>query len=184
MRWDNTSGLSPEIENQINDKIKIWLEENQNANGGEDSREVQKLIIELYAIYKGGNSHLNKVQLQQEIIHNGKHWDTDEPALAQIQKYVNRVMKGHYKSANAYVTKVDEHVNELKAEGAKEIIKSTGQAGALKRHEETNDAIDQAKQYYLKNKGTYPTKKAAARDLAIRFPPVQFGTYLNKLKTW
>lgn len=184
MRWDNTSGLSPEIEKELNDKIKIWLEENQNNNGGEDSREVQKLIIELHAIYKGAKSNLDKARLQQEIIHLGKHWDTDEPELAQIQKYVNRVMEGQYKSADAYVAKVDQHIHDLKVQGTKEKIKTTGQAGALKRHEETNKVIDLAKQHYLANKRSYRTKKEAARDLANRFPPVKFGTYVNKLKTW
>ena len=184
MKWDNTTNLPPEVENRINARLQSYLDENQTSNGGEDSRNTQKLIIDLYVIYKGALSPLDKARLELEIIQKGTAWETDDPALDQIQKFVNRLMKGHYNSANDYILKAVEHNQNLKSQGAAEKIKATGQAGANKRHEETNIVIEKAKNFYQANIKMFKTKKAAARELTDRFPPVKFGTYLNKLKKW
>ena len=184
MRWDNTSGLSLKVEDQLNEYLRAWLDENSSTNDCIDARETQKLIIDLYAIYKGVSSPLDKARLQSEITHKGAQWDTDNPALAQIPKYVNRVMKGHYQSADEYLSNADQHTNALITEGANKKIRSNGLAGANKRHAEINKVIEEAKQYYLANKAAYPTKKAAARALNAKYPQVKFGTFVNKLKAW
>ena len=184
MKWDNTSGLSPEVEKQLNDQIQKWLDEDPNPEEGVNSQDTRKLIVDLYAIYKGANSPLEKARLQSEIIQKGAQWDTDNPSLAQIQKYVNRLMKGHYKSADEYLLNADQHTNALIDEGTTKTIRSNGLAGANIRHAKSKKVIEEARQYYLANKAAYPTKKAAARSLNEKYPEVKFGTFVNKLKTW
>lgn len=184
MKWDNTSGLSPEVEKQLNNYIQKWLDEKPNPDDGVDSQNARTLIIDLYAIYKGANSPIEKARLQYEIIQKGAQWDTDNPALAQIQKYVNRVMKGYYKSADEYLLSADHHTNALIDKGTTEKIRSNGLAGANIRHAARNKVIEEAREYYLANKAIYPTKKAAARALNEKYPQVKFGTFVNKLKAW
>ena len=71
MKWENTSGLSREVEKQLNDQIQKWLDENPNPEEGVNSQDTHTLIVDLYAIYKGANSPLAKARLQSEIIQKG-----------------------------------------------------------------------------------------------------------------
>jgi len=182
MKWDNTSNLSPEVEKQINDHLQNWLDEKLNANGVEDSRDVQKLIIALYIIYKGSTSPLDKGRLQTEIIQKGTQWDTDDPAFAQIQKYINRVMKGQYNSASNYISEAHKHKDSLKTQGAKEQKHNQAKAGAQKRHEAQNKIKEKAIEFYNANKNTYASKKVAAYDLSKRFPELSEFTYKDIIK--
>ena len=83
MTWPKEGSLSSEIEQLLNQRIQSYIDENNLDNGGEDAQAVQKLIIDLYLIYKEADSPIDKFNLQQEIIHKGTSWDTEDPALAQ-----------------------------------------------------------------------------------------------------
>ena len=102
----------------------------------------------MYVIYKGSNSPQDKFRLEQEIILKGKNWDTDDPTLAQIQKYVNRVLSGQNNAATDYLSKAIEHEQTSKTVSAAKVIQVKGRAGAEKRQAETNKILEQAKQIY------------------------------------
>lgn len=182
MNWPSNSGLSLEVEQLLNNRLNSFLDENPEPNGGEDGIEVHRLIIDLYVIYKGAESPLEKARLQQEIIQMGKLWDTDAPAFAQIQKYVNRVLSGQYSAATDYLSKATEHLTNLKAEGAADQKKKQGAAGGQAKHAENNKVKGDAVKFYKQNKLKYKTKKAAAVDLEARFPPLSWLTYRDILK--
>jgi len=182
MNWPSNSGLSLEVEQLLNNRIKHFLDANSEQNGGEDGIEVQRLIIDLYVIYKNSESPLETARLQQKIIQMGKLWDTDDPAFAQIQKYVNRVLSGQYSAATIYLSKVTEHLTNLKAEGATDQKKKQGAAGGQAKHAENNKAKADAVEFYKQNQLKYTTKKAAAVDLETRFPPLSWQTYRDILK--
>ena len=69
MTWPKEGSLSSEIEQLLNQRIQSYIDENNLDNGGEDAQAVQKLIIDLYLIYKEADSPIDKFNLQQEIIH-------------------------------------------------------------------------------------------------------------------
>jgi len=184
MKWDNTSGLSSEVEKQLNDQIQKWLDENPNPEEGVNSQDTRTLIVDLYAIYKGANSPLEKARLQSEIIQKGAGWDTDNPALAQIQKYVNRLMKGQYNAANDYLSEANKHNADTKSKGKQELRKELATKGAIKKHSSTNEIKQKAIQHYQENRDSYPSKKVAAIDLAEKFPPLSKDTYKDLLKKY
>jgi hypothetical protein len=184
MNWPSNSGLSLEVEQLLNNRLKHFLDANSEKNDGEEGIEVQRLIVDLYLIYKSAESHLEKARLQQEIIQMGSLWDTDDPVFAQIQKYVNRICKGQYSAATDYLDKAIAYKDNLKVTGAAETIQKNGREGAVKRHDEKNQILEQAKQYYLDNPDQFRSKKQAAIELSEKFPPIKVGTYTNKLKKW
>ena len=184
MNWPSNSGLSSEVEQLLNNRLKHFLDANPDQHGGEDGIEVQRLIIDLYVIYKSAESPLEKARLQQEIIQMGSLWDTDDPVFAQIQKYVNRICVGQYIAATDYLDKAIAFNENLKATGAAETIQKNGRDGAAKRHDEKNQILEQAKQYYLDNPDQFRSQKQAAIELSEKFPPIKAGTYTNKLKKW
>jgi hypothetical protein len=184
MKWINDNSLSNEIEQLLNDRLQKYLDADSNPRGGENAQAVQNLILDLYVIYKGSNSPQEKFRLEQEIILKGKNWDTDDPTLAQIQKYVNRVLSGQNSAATDYLSKAIEHEQTSKAVGAAKVIQVNGRAGAEKRHAGTNKILEEAKQFYLSNPSQFDSKKQAAIVLSEKFPPIKPGTYTNKLKNW
>ena len=111
MKWDNTSGLSPEAEKQLNNHIQKWLDEKPNPDDGVDSQDTRTLIIDLYAIYKGANSSLEKARLQSEIIQKGAQWDTDNPALAQ--KYIPLGLSAKFAGSSAFKAIIEKDLQWL-----------------------------------------------------------------------
>jgi hypothetical protein len=184
MNWPSNSGMSSEVEQLLNNRLKHFLDANSDEHGGEDGIEVQRLIIDLYVIYKSAESPFEKVRLQQEIIQRGSLWDTDDPVLAQIQKYVNRICVGQYIAGTDYLDKAIAFNEKLKATGAAQTIQKNGRDGAGKKHVKTNQILEQAKQYYLDNRAQFWSQKQAAIELSEKFPPIKPGTYTNKLKKW
>jgi hypothetical protein len=184
MNWPKDSGVSPAVEVALNTKIQEFLDANAQPNGGENGQEVQGLIIDLYLIYKNATTPIEAARLKQEIIAKGSSWDTDDPALDQIQKYLNRIFSGQFNTATEYLDNAITHNEKLKAAGATEIIQKNGRDGAVKRHEETNQILEQAKQYYLENRNQFRSKKQAAIELSEKFPNIAVGTFVNKLKKW
>ena len=184
MNWPKNSGISPEVEVALNSKLQEFLNANAQPNGGENAQEVQGLIIELYLIYKEAITPIEAVRLKQEIIAKGASWDTDDPALDQIQKYVNRISAGQFNTATEYLDKAITHNENLKTAGAIEIIQKNGRDGAVKRHKETNQILEQAEKYYLENRNQFRSKKQAAIELSEKFPTIAVGTFGNKLKKW
>ena len=183
MNWPSNSGLSSEVEQLLNNRLKHFLDANSDQHGGEDGIEVQRLIIDLYVIYKSAQSPLEKARLQQEVIQLGKLWNTDDAAFAHIQKYVNQVMAGGYNAATDYLSKAIGHQDSLKMEGATHQKQKQAEAGGLARHAENNAAKAAAIEFYALNKHKYKTKKEAAVDLEARFPPLSWQTYRSILKT-
>ena len=134
MKWENLTGLDPTIEALLNDRIQKYLDADPSASGGDDAQAVHALILELYAIYKAALDPIGIHNAQQEIIAKGKQWDTDDPALAQIQKYVNRVLGGQFSSATEYLDKAIQHRSEIQNNAATERVKEMGQSGANAKH--------------------------------------------------
>ena len=184
MNWPKNSGVSPAVEVALDSKIQEFLDANAQPNGGENGQEVKGLIIDLYLIYKNATTPIEAARLKQEIIAKGASWDTDDPAIDQIQKYVNRISAGHFNTATEYLDKAITHNENLKAAGATEIIQKNGKDGAVKRHEETNQILEQAKKYYLENRNQFRSKKEAAIELSKKYPTIAVGTFGNKLKKW
>jgi len=184
MNWNNTTGLDAATEALLNNRIQKYLDEDYSASAGDDAQAVHTLILELYGIYKSASDPIGIYKAHQEIIAKGKHWDTDDPALAQIQKYLNRVLAGKFNSATDYFEKSIQHKSEVKKNAATDRVKEMGQSGANSKHAKNNQVKANAIAYYLQNRGQYPTKKAAAVDLERRFPPLSWTTYLGILKKY
>ena len=182
MTWPKEGSLSREIEQLLNQRIQSYIDENNLDNGGEDAQAVQKLIIDLYLIYKEADSPIDKFNLQQEIIHKGTSWDTEDPVLAQIQKYVNRVFLGQYHTATQYLSNAIDHKIQIeKASGASHLSKLS-QAGGNAKHAANNIVKAKALEHFQKNRHIYKTKKDAAVDLEKLFPTLSWQTYLGLLK--
>jgi len=182
MTWLKEGSVSSEVERLLNQRIQSYIDENNSDNGGEDAQAVQKLIIDLYLIYKEADSPSDKFNLQQEIIHKGTSWDTEDPALAQIQKYVNRVLIGQYHTATQYLAKAIEHkIQTERIAGASHLSKHS-QTGGIAKHAANNIVKAKALEYFQNNRHIYKTKKDAAVDLEKLFPPLSWQTYLGLLK--
>jgi len=171
-----------QVEQQVNERVKEFLGANSAPDGGEDGIEVQRLIIDLYVIYKGAESPLEKARLQQEVIQLGKLWTSDDAALAHIQIYVNKVMTGEYNAATDYLAKAISYKESLRLEGVTHQKQKQAEAGGLARHAENNKVKAAAVIFYALNKDKYKTKKEAAVDLEARFPPLTWQTYRSILK--
>lgn len=184
MNWNNSTGLDAATEALLNNRIQKYLDEETSASAGDDAQAVHTLILELYEIYKSVSDPIDIYNAQQEIIAKGKQWDTDDPALAQIQKYVNRVFAGKFNSATDYLEKAIQHKSDVQKKAATERVKEMGQSGANAKHETNNQVKANAIAYYLQNRDQYSTKKAAAVDLERRFPPLSWTTYLGVLKKY
>ncbi len=184
MNWNNSTGLDAATEALLNNRIQKYLDEDSSASGGDDAQGVHALILELYGIYKSASGPIGIYKAQQEIIAKGKQWDTDDPALAQIQKYVNRVLAGKFNSATGYLEKAIQHKIEVQKIAAADRLKVMGQSGANAKHANNNQVKANAIAYYLQNHDQYSTKKAAAVDLERRFPPLSWTTYLGVLKKY
>ena len=184
MNWNNSTGLDAATEALLNNRIQKYLDEDYSASAGDDAQAVHTLILELYGIYKCASGPIGIYKAQQEIIAKGKQWDTDDPALAQIQKYVNRILAGKLNSATEYLEKAIQHKSEVEKNAAAGRVKEMGQSGANAKHANNNQVKENAIAYYLQNRDQYSTKKAAAVDLERRFPPLSWTTYLGALKQY
>ena len=138
MNWNNSTGLDAATEALLKNRIKKYLDEDSSASGGDDAQAVHALILELYGIYKSASGPIGIYKAQQEIIAKGKQWDTDDPALAQIQKYVNRVLAGKFNSATGYLEKAIQHKSEVQKIAAADRLKGMGQSGANAKHANNN----------------------------------------------
>jgi hypothetical protein len=184
MNWDNSTGLDAATEALLNNRIQIYLDEDSSASAGDDAQAAHTLILELYGLYKSASDPICIYKAQQEIIAKGKQWDTDDPAFAQIQKYVNRVLAGKFSSATDYLEKAIQQKTEVQRNAAADRSKEMGQSGANVKHANNNQVKANAIAFYLQNLDRYPTKKAAAVDLERRFPPLSWTTYLGVLKKY
>ena len=182
MNWPKNSGISPEVEVALNSKIQEFLDADSQPNGGENAQEVQGLIIDLYLIYKNATTPIETARLKQEIIAKGASWDTDDPVLAQTQKYVNRVLSGRYGEATEYLSKTLEHNEALRSEGEAIHKHQLGKSGGESKNLKNNQVKAAALNHYKQNSHLYPTKKAAAVALEKQFPPLSWQTYRDLLK--
>lgn len=184
MNWNNSTGLDAVTEALLNDRLQKYLDSDSSESGGNDAQAVRELIFDLYAIYKSASDPIGVYEAQQEIIAKGKQWDTDDPSLAQIQKYVNRVLDGRLISAADYIEKATQHTSEIQNNAATGRVKEMGKSGGNAKHANNNQVKANAIAYYLQHRSQYPTKKAAAVDLERRFPPLTWTTYQGVLKKY
>jgi hypothetical protein len=150
MTWPKEGNLSSEIEQLLNQRIQSYIDENKSENGGEDAQAVQKLIIDLYLIYKEADSPSDKFNLQQEIIHKGASWDTEDPALAQNQKYVNRVLLGQHHTATQYLSNAIDHKIQIEKTSGASHLSKLSQAGGNAKHAANNIVKAKALDHFQK----------------------------------
>ena len=177
MSWPDEN-LPPEILAKLNKKIEEFESVTTELKGAEGAFIVQNLCIDLYMIWKSSEDP----RTREELLKKGSSWDTEEPNLAHIQKYINRLMAGKLQDASDYFENALQHTESIVKEGVRQDRTQNAKNNAQKRHGENNQIKKSALDFYKTNKNSYKTKKAAARDLEDRFPPLSFHTYLNALK--
>ncbi len=182
MTWLTSRSVSAEVEQKLEKRINEYLANDSSNDGGKDGGAAKELVIELYLIIEGHADHQREELLRQHITKLAAEWDSDDPELAHIQKYLNRLFSVRKQSASDYI---DRAVNQQIASTAAIIHsakKSAATHSANSKHEQNNAAKNAALAYYEKNKSSYSSKKIAACDLESKFPPLKCSTYYRLLK--
>jgi hypothetical protein len=117
MNWLNRD-LPPKTLEKLDAKIKLFMSEQTELDGAEGSLEVKILCIDLYKVYKDKDDQ----RTEEELLAMGERWDTDEPELAHIQKYINRLMSDRLQEASDYFEEAAEHEASKKSEAASDAI--------------------------------------------------------------
>ena len=177
MNWPDRN-LPPDIQARMNQKIEEFRLAASDLHGAEGALEVKKLSVELYKIWSGSDATLTEA----ELLSKGSNWNTDEPELAQIQKYLNRLLSGRLQEAADYFEKSENYKASLIAQGVVESRSRAATDNANKRHASNNSTKTRALNYYAEHKKKYRNKVEAAYDLAERFPPLKYETYYKALK--
>ena len=177
MNWPDRN-LPPDIQARMNQKIEEFRLAASDLHGAEGAREVKKLSVELYKIWSDSDATLTEA----ELLSKGSNWNTDEPELAQIQKYLNRLLSGRLQEAADYFEKSENYKASLIAQGVVESRSRAATDNANKRHASNNSTKSRALKYYVEHKKNYRNKVEAAYDLAERFPPLKYETYYKALK--
>ena len=63
MKWPQDARISPAVREVLESRIAQFLSEDASADGGKDGRAVQKLVLDLYAIYTslaGTDAYIDK----------------------------------------------------------------------------------------------------------------------------
>ena len=179
MNWPN-GNLPTDILARLNTKIEEFGSVASDLSGAEGSLEVQKFSVGLFMILMGSEDP----RLREELLSKGANWDTEEPELAQIQKYLNRLLSGRLQDAADYFEKSEDHKSSLIAAGVIQAKSQAAKVSAKKRHESNNLTKTKALKFYAANKKKYSNKVEAAYDLAKRFPPLKYETYYKAIKSF
>lgn len=182
MKWPDDPNLPPDIVARLNQRIEEFLDADRSTNGGANAAAVRALVLDLFSIHQSCVGEVNKVSRQSELELQGLYWDTDEPNLAHVQKYINRLFAGQLENATEYI---DRAINERASADAalvKDTMVRTGGRGGTAKRTKTSPIIEVAMLYYRENHQQYKTKKDAARHLEGKFPPVAYSTYYRKLR--
>ncbi len=146
--------------------------------------EAWDLIIKLRIAQLGKEkaTAAEKKQIAKDTKRTALNWDADDASLSTTQKLFNRLAAGRYADA---IKLAESSVNE-KTKTAKKIMQSSGKNGGEKKNEKTTEIIKKAIEYYKTNQSKWVgwgRKKAAAHELADKFPPIKFSTYQKHLKS-
>jgi hypothetical protein len=182
MNWLSRRPVTADVEVKLKERIQNFIEENTANDGGSDHLSVKKLIQDLYLIVKLETDSKHSKILTERISALAASWDSEEPELAHIQKYLNRLFSNREQLASDYI---DRSIN-LKIESdnvlSKQAKSDTAKNNAHLKNLETNQAKEAALKYYEENHAKFESKKEAARELELKFPPIKYSTYYRSLR--
>lgn len=182
MNWLNRRPVTAEVALKLKERIQNFIEENTAIDGGCDHLSVKKLIQDLYLIVRLETDSKYSKMLIDRISELAASWDTEEPELAHIQKYLNRLFSDREQLATDYI---DRSIN-LKIESdnalSKQAKSDTAKNNAHLKNLETNQVKEAALNYFNGNSHKFKTKKEAARELELKFPPIKYSTYYRYLR--
>ncbi len=180
--WPNNPQISSAVRNKLNARIDKFLLADASPNGAENSDEVENFVLDVMAIFTKTFGRPNEGAKQLGIILNGIEWDTDEPRLAHIQKYINRFFAGKASDAYDYLDRALAQRQADDAQVAKGTLRETGSKGGKEKNRRHKEAQENAIAFYKKNHSMFKTKKEAARYCEQHFPPVAMSTYCRVLR--
>lgn len=182
MKWPQDARIAPAVREGLESRIAQFLSEDASSDGGKDGRAVQKLLLDLYAIYTSLAGTEAEELSQFNLILAGVTWDTDEPRFAHAQKYINRLFSDQIDEAHAYIDKaINERATEDYAVG-KTAIAEAGARGGKAKHQEAAAAIERAMAFCERHHAGFKSKKDMARYCEKHFPPVKYTTYYRMLR--
>jgi len=182
MNWLNSRPITSEVEAMLNARIQSFIEENTANDAGSDHLSVKKLIDDLFMIVKLETDTKHSKILTERISALAASWDSEEPKLAHIQKYFNRLYSGREQLASDYI---DRSINlKIESDNAltKQVKSDTAKNNANLKNLETNLIKEAALNYYYQNFDKFKAKKDAARELELKFPPIKYSTYYKILR--
>lgn len=181
MKWPNDGSAPRSIIEKMNDRIKRFLDEDPSENGGADCAAVKELIVDLQQIWVGDVPRIEQEERLKSLQEFGSTWDTDDPQLTHIQKYLNRLLSDEETRATDYISAVIEQRAKDEETIGRQALSESGTKGGKKKHETTNRVKEAAILYYEQHKQVFTSKKEAARYLEQKFPPIKFSTYYRFL---
>ena len=177
MNWPDRD-LPPKVLENLDAKIELFMSQKTALDNEEGMSKVKKFSVDLYKIYVGKND----LRTEEELLAKGEKWDTDEPKLTHIQKFINRLMSDKLQEASDYFENAAKYAELINSEAVFNSRRKSAKASADKKHRGNNRIKADAIAYYLKNRETFVTKGDAARKLEKRFPPLSYRTYYDALK--
>ena len=182
MKRPKAPKTSGDIQDRLKERLDQFIVEDESSDGGKDSAAVQLLCIDLYAIAHGFTGTVAEVADLFEFASNATDWDTEEPQLAHIQKYLNRLFAGSDHAAHTYIDRAINQKIAADARVATVTMSRNGSLGGRATQRKKVEAIAQAKQHYQQNHAQFKNKKEAARRYEELFPPVTFKTFYRTLR--
>jgi hypothetical protein len=180
--WPDDANLPGAVRDLVEQRINEFLVADNGSDGAQDGHAVQEFILDLYSIINACVDSADEGARHMELILTGMEWDTDEPRLAHIQKYINRLFADRQHDAYVYMDKVLDQRTADAAAAAKRGVAETGSLGGSAKNKATTDAVDRALVHYRANSTLFASKKAAAAYYEQHFPPVKFSTYYRILR--
>lgn len=175
--------IAANVQDRLQERLDRFLAEDESTDGGKDSAAVRLLCIDLYSIFHGCTGTDAEVAELFDFASNAADWDTEEPHLAHIQKYLNRLFAGSDQAAHTYLDRAINQKIAADASVATVTMSRNGFLGGKATQLKKVEAIAQAQQHYQLNHTQFRNKKEAARRYEELFPPVKFSTYYRILRT-
>ncbi len=182
MNWLNRRPVSSEIEVKLKERIQSFIKENTTNDGGSDHLSVKKLIQDLYLIVKLETESKHSKILIERISELAANWDSEEPELAHIQKYLNRLFSDREQLATDYIDRSITSKIKSEEQLIKQAKSDTAKNNAHLKNLEINQVKEAALNYFNENSYKFKTKKEAARELELKFPPIKYSTYYRSLR--
>jgi hypothetical protein len=183
MKRPKAPQIAAEVQDRLQERLDRFLAEDESIDGGKDSAAVLLLCIDLYSIAHRFTGTVAEVAELFEFASYAAEWDTEEPHLAHIQKYLNRLFSGSDHAAYMYIDRAIKQKIAAEAGVAAATMSRNGSKGGTAAQLKKVEAIAQAQQHYQLNHTQFKNKKEAARRYEELFPPVKFSTYYRVLRT-